>query len=217
MGDVVMLIMALAVILPAFAVIAILGQMRSLQARVAGDNHIPVRDVALATSAAPMFFPIASVDGQLFVDGGLFAQSPDLVAIHEAEHVLGVDRNAIRLLSIGTTTSKYSLSETDGTDYGLVNWAYNSRLWRAIISTQQQIVDYMSRNLLSNQYVRIDALQSEAQQTELGLDVASEEARRIITGLAENAMRESFSKLDGFVAHQAPDAIFYRSRNAAKP
>ena len=55
-------------------------------------------DVALATSAAPTFFELAEVGGNLYADGGLFANAPDLIAIHEAEHFFGVPPEAIRLL-----------------------------------------------------------------------------------------------------------------------
>jgi patatin-like phospholipase/acyl hydrolase len=49
------------------------------------DYRYRVIDIALATSAAPVFFPIAELDNQLFADGGLFANAPDLAALHEAE------------------------------------------------------------------------------------------------------------------------------------
>ena len=37
------------------------------------DHTLLVRDVALATSAAPTFFPPHQIDSELFADGGLFA------------------------------------------------------------------------------------------------------------------------------------------------
>ena len=50
-------------------------------------------DVALATAAAPTFFELAELDGNLYADGVLFANAPDLVAIHEAEHFFCVPVN----------------------------------------------------------------------------------------------------------------------------
>ncbi len=179
------------------------------------DHAIQVRDVALATSAAPTIFPMVNIDDQLFTDGGLFAQSPDLVAIHEAEHFLDVDPKSVRLLSIGTTTSIFSIPPEDGTDFGLMNWAFNQRLWSAIISSQQQIVEYMSRYLLQDRYLRIDAIQTEEQKAELALDVATPAAQRIIARLADGAIRESTTDLDEFVEHQAAETVFYHGRNAA--
>jgi uncharacterized protein len=50
------------------------------------DLHLKVVDVALATSAAPTYFPVAEIGDALYADGGLYANSPDLLALHEAEH-----------------------------------------------------------------------------------------------------------------------------------
>src|SRR5277367_2880466 len=42
------------------------------------DHRLKAVDVALATSAAPSYFPIAEIDDGLYADGGLYANSPDL-------------------------------------------------------------------------------------------------------------------------------------------
>lgn len=52
------------------------------------DWRLKVVDVALATSAAPTYFPIHRIGGEMFADGGLYANSPDQLALHEAEHFL---------------------------------------------------------------------------------------------------------------------------------
>ena len=124
------------------------------------------------------------------------------------------DRDDIRLLSIGTTTSRYSLPASSGTNFGLVNWAFNSRLWSAIIAAQQQIVTYMSGYLLHDRYVRVDALQSEEQKLDLALDVATPNAQRIIGELASRAIAENSDGLDRFLSHDAPDAVFFHGPNA---
>jgi patatin-like phospholipase/acyl hydrolase len=59
-------------------------------------------DVALATSAAPTYFPAATVDSARLVDGGVFANNPSVLAIAEATSMLGVPLDAIRVLNIGT-------------------------------------------------------------------------------------------------------------------
>ena len=56
------------------------------------DWKLKAIDVALATSAAPTFFELAEVSGSLYSDGGLFANAPDLIAFHEAEHYFGARR-----------------------------------------------------------------------------------------------------------------------------
>ena len=70
-----------------------------------GDERVLAVDVAMATSAAPAYFPSVEINGELFADGGMFAVAPDQVALHEAEHFMGVDPDHVRMLSIGTGTS----------------------------------------------------------------------------------------------------------------
>ena len=63
-------------------------------------------------------------------------------------------------------------------------------------------------------YVRIDALQSEEQKTELALDVATPKAQDLIEDLADKAIAEFSSRLDRFIDYTAADATFYHGPNA---
>ena len=68
------------------------------------DHEISAADAALASAAAPTYFaPVAFADGALsYVDGGVWANSPSLLAVLIAHYQLGVPLDAIRLLSVGT-------------------------------------------------------------------------------------------------------------------
>lgn len=70
--------------------------------RLTRDWRIKMVDVALATSAAPTYFPAAIVDSARLVDGGVFANNPSVLAIAEARSMLGVPLDAIRVMNIGT-------------------------------------------------------------------------------------------------------------------
>ena len=48
------------------------------------DDEKTFVDVALATAAAPTYFPIKTIDDVQYVDGGLFANNPVLVGLTEA-------------------------------------------------------------------------------------------------------------------------------------
>lgn len=159
-------------------------------------------DVALATSAAPTFFQLAEVGGNLYVDGGLFANAPDLVAIHEAEHFFNVNTEAIRLLSIGTITNSYSLSFGDGREFGIADWMTEDRLFSVTISSQQQFVDQIVTHRLRDRYVRLDHMQSKEQSRDLGLDRASDSARRTLKALADKATTDILgTQLQPFLIH----------------
>lgn len=70
--------------------------------RLKRDWRISMVDVALATSAAPVYFPAARVDDHRLIDGGVWANNPSVVAITEAVSMLDVPLGAIRVLNVGT-------------------------------------------------------------------------------------------------------------------
>lgn len=159
-------------------------------------------DVALATSAAPTFFELAELDGQRYADGGLYANAPDLLALHEAEHFFGVPSDAVRILSVGTTTNMYSLSFESGRELGIQGWMDDNRLFSVTISSQQQLVDQLMQHKLKDRYLRLDALPSNEQAKDLGLDVATEAARRTLLALGKKAASDILNtKLTPFLEH----------------
>ena len=182
------------------------------------DWKLRVTDVGMATSAAPTFFPLAPIGDEVFADGGLFANSPDVIALHEAEHFMAVPRERIRVLSVGTTTSKFSLSHTAGRNLGALGWAKRQRLLQAMIASQQQVADSMLRHGLGERYLRLDTVQSPEQVRDLALDVAHEGARRTIAGLARATHREAANNpaLVEMLRHRSESRPFHYGPRAGK-
>jgi patatin-like phospholipase/acyl hydrolase len=175
------------------------------------DLRLKAVDVALATSAAPIYFPIAEIADGLYADGGLYANSPDFIAIHEAEHFLGVGLADIRVLSIGTTTSKFSFAHGSGTQFGLLKWTMGQRLVQATLSSQQQIVDQVTRHRLGRRYVRLDAEQSREQEQSLSLDTAHPDAQKTIRAMAAVTAQAAFVNPDltSILSHISSPPNFY--------
>jgi uncharacterized protein len=166
------------------------------------DWKLKAVDVALATSAAPTFFALADVEGALYADGGLFANAPDLVALHEAEHFFGVATDAVRLLSIGTTTRSYSISFDAGRNFGIADWMDEQRLFSVIISTQQQFVAQLIEHKLGSRYLRLDHEPSQEQARDLGLDNASDAAKKTLLALGSKVATDLLgTRLVPFLSH----------------
>ena len=153
-----------------------------------GDEAVRAIDVAMATSAAPAYFPAVQVGRALYADGGLFAVAPDQVALHEAGHFMGVDPAGVTMLSVGTGIAGYQPTGGVHAEDGAVGWLSDGRLILTMLSVQQQHVQAMMEDLLGERYLRIDA--PWPAEAGLGLDVATEAAVRTLVELAEWTISE---------------------------
>lgn len=87
-------------------------------------------DIAGATTAAPTYFPPKIFtdnlgNSQIQIDGGIFANNPEELAIAEALKMRPeLTRSDIDILSLGTGTPKL----TPPTSYGMLGWISNSNI-----------------------------------------------------------------------------------------
>jgi hypothetical protein len=78
------------------------------EGKLSRHNSLPMVDVALATSAAPTFLPLAQIEKEnntQYVDGGVWANNPSLVGLTEAiSYFVGADKpfDHLALLSIAS-------------------------------------------------------------------------------------------------------------------
>src|SRR5208283_1618725 len=74
------------------------------QKRLRRDYKEPMWKVAMATSAAPTFFPcFKEVENVRLIDGGIWANNPTMVGIIEAKSMLDIPLENIWVCSLGTT------------------------------------------------------------------------------------------------------------------
>ncbi|MGO9600378.1 MAG: CBASS cGAMP-activated phospholipase [Isosphaeraceae bacterium] len=130
------------------------------------DLHLPIVDIVMATTAAPTFFPHATIQpGSMYVDGGLWANNPVMAAIAES---IAIDRNCRRpvdprfslettsVLSIGTGRCKQFMKPpTDGA--GIAWWMTEAKLMRLTMMSQAQGALFQARYFLAGEnLMRID-------------------------------------------------------------
>jgi uncharacterized protein len=117
------------------------------------DVHVPAVDVALATSAAPTYFPAHPIPGHgTFVDGGVWANCPAMVGLTEAVRFLGQDPRDVRLLSVSTTSYPFRLADTKRLG-GVLNW--NATLIETLIFGQEQGAVAQATCFLQERFHRI--------------------------------------------------------------
>lgn len=119
------------------------------------DHRMKLVDVALATAAAPVYFPLSRNDRGVFADGGLVGNAPGLLGLHEVTTFLAPNKKAhIRVLAIGTMTIGATIRGDASLDRGFGKW--RGGLFDLVISAQESSVHYMLRQSLGEDYYQID-------------------------------------------------------------
>lgn len=132
--------------------------------------------VALATAAAPTYFPVfRAPDSRLYVDGGLVANNPGLCGLHEAEVFFGQKTSDIHILAIGTASVGRNVRSRGGTvwnllgaipglrnamagtalDLGVLRWG--PRLFDLTISAQEAFVHNLLLHRCCDRYTNLDS------------------------------------------------------------
>jgi uncharacterized protein len=87
------------------------------------DYKVPAVEVALATAAAPTYFPThRSAAGLPLVDGGMWANNPVGPAVVEAIGVLGWGNEELRVLSLGCTNEPLRAKPSQVKRLGMTYW-----------------------------------------------------------------------------------------------
>ncbi len=78
--------------------------------------------IAMATAAAPSYFPIYKNGGRFFADGGVWANNPVMIGLVDALVCYRLDRRQVHILSLGTGDTEIRFTENQIAHGGLVDW-----------------------------------------------------------------------------------------------
>ena len=165
-------------------------------------------DVALATSAAPTYFPSYQLPASTseLVDGAVIANSPSWIALTTAIARFGWKADSIRMVVVGTTASpqgriprppvtaaRYRVPIPFRHGQGYWYWLRKHRLLNLLMNGQQRLADEMSRQALEPRHFwTINAFRS-AEQDKVArtLDQATDAATKTLNSLARTAADEA--------------------------
>lgn len=185
------------------------------------DHLHHIVDIALATSAAPAYFPRHTFNNNQYVDGGLYANAPGLLGLHEAQTFFQQDVKQIHLLSVGTMSSKFTVDPRKNRDGGTFDWGglnpanMPKRLFGLSISVQESLSKNMLEHSLQERYLHVDDDLTDQRAQAVALDKADRAAREVLLGSASERSKICISntQCQSFLRHAPRSSIFYYGAN----
>ena len=185
------------------------------------DHQYSVVDISLATSAAPAYFPRHSFGNSQYVDGGLFANAPGLLAVHEAQNFFKKTEQEIHLLSVGTMSSKFTVDPRKNRAGGSWDWGgFNpanmpKRLFGISISVQEALTQKMLSHRLQDRLYHVDDELTDQRAKAVALDKADRYAREVLLGAASERSKICIgdTQCQEFLRHIPACPIFYYGEN----
>ncbi len=164
------------------------------------ERDLDMVTVALATAAAPTYFPPVPVQPPggggaelALVDGGVFANNPAMCAYAEAARLRPDD--PVTLVSLGTGEQTHAMSFAQTEHWGLVEWA--RPIIDVVFDGIADTVDYQLRHLLGDGYWRLQCVLNDASDA---LDDASARNLTRLVDTAEALVAAQDARLDALSA-----------------
>lgn len=186
------------------------------------DNKILMREVAMATAAAPIFFPVATCheeeEPMYYIDGGIWANNPSLVGLTEACRFFvgpGKMYDSVRILSIQNVNPPAGRLASNRYSRSMLGFAME--LSEAAMEGQQCSTDLFMQFLAPAlrfpvEYVRIEAPRLSAKQSRsVQLDVANQEAIQTLFDHGRDKGHECKNKTEVQAFFRQPSSRLYRS------
>lgn len=131
------------------------------------DGRYTMMDVALATSAAPTYLPAFKIEGDQFIDGGIYNNNPSMIGYTEAmDHFVGMDKpfvskeilyESVSMLSIGLPGQPIGEKPKINSTRSFLRW--RDKLVGTAMSGSDYITQYQVKKLIeigNGNYYRLD-------------------------------------------------------------
>ena len=157
------------------------------------DFKEKVVDIAMATSAAPSYFPTYhSTAGVPLIDGGVWANNPMGMAVVEAIGVLEWPKEEIKVLSLGCTTEPLDIGIARSTPMGRAYWACKAV---KVFMAAQSSASFGTAQLLAG-HTNIHRISPSVANGKFALDTVAEITN--LKGLGDSEARKALPIIDFF-------------------
>jgi len=177
--------------------------------RYTRDKYYKLVDVCLASTAAPIYFPLHAVKSpdtpsvsHKFVDGGLWANNPIMVGLVEALEIAKPNQQ-IQILSVGTGTDNISqskpLSSVD-LKRGVLGWTGGVGIVEMSLQAQASTITYYANRLAAatgriKLYRLKDPVLSSIEIPHFAIDAADNKSLDLLENVAHKAATLNLSLL----------------------
>lgn len=177
----------------------------------ASSQDYYLRDVALATASAPVLFPPAEITNfaghdKYFVDGGMFATNPTMLALAEAQR-LYPRADSYLVISLGTGDDLQGIDVKKTKNWGLLGWS--DKHIDMFLGLRDRMTEFQSHKFLhprhsENEYFRLSPTMDDMMNSGLGitksLDDASPENLAKVLSLADELIETRDKDIDKICA-----------------
>jgi patatin-like phospholipase/acyl hydrolase len=167
------------------------------------DNTIKLVDIALATSAAPSYYPIHEHNNFLYTDGGVWANNPSLCGLLEAiDYYVGEGKefDDFSILSISSITTPNGWVSTSNKSKSIIGW--KEKMFQTALDGQSYFTDYFLLKIVpkinpKGKYFRIKSPElSKAQMNVITMDRADKKTLSTIQSLGNQVGNTYATKLE---------------------
>jgi patatin-like phospholipase/acyl hydrolase len=160
--------------------------------------NVRLVDVVAASSAAPTYFAPKIINGDSYIDGGMYANNPSLAVFTKAKEMYGVLAKDLTLLSVGTGSRLESYSNMDG----WVKYQWIQPLLDIMMASDNAYTDSMINSLYGSvekddNYFRLN--QPLPAKMSSAMDDASAENLQNLVEFAEYIVCKNTKVIDAFL------------------
>ncbi len=144
--------------------------------------------VAMATAAAPTYFPVYRSGERMFADGGVWANNPVMIGLVDALVCYQIPRRQVHILSLGTGDTELRFTEGQLLHGGL--WDWKEIIMSAMHLQSQNAVGQAGLLIGRDQLIRLNAPTPKGNEKPIDLDDyvrASSELPAVARQLVDNS------------------------------